>query len=253
MIEQKLRTYSSLETALGKLVLVLAGIYFTVFKKTYKINNMQFSIPFELTNFKFRGLFATNIYEKEERKYLQQFLQSQARVLELGGCLGIISCLTNSLLRDKKKHVVLEANINLITHINKNRQKNNCSFQVENCIISKKEDNDFYISDIIVVSSNKKKTNNKTTVKGVTIEYLEKKYDIQFDTLIMDIEGGEFEVLTENKKALSKFKKLFIEFHPFDNILTAGEVIYCEKILLSLGFSLVVRDGYFQVWEKVAV
>ena len=47
-------------------------------------------------------------------------------VIEFGGCIGVISCLTNKKIKDKKKHIVVEAQPYLIETLKKNRNNNDC-------------------------------------------------------------------------------------------------------------------------------
>jgi len=235
---------------LKKLRMFVGGFYFTHFKKVYKKNNLVIHIPFDLTDYEFRGRFVFNSYEEEEARHLAQHLRPDAGVLELGACLGYVSCLTNQLLNDKTRHVVLEANPNLIPSIERNKMENNAGFHIENVVISKQNTNDFYVHDLIVGGSSKRKTGNKITVTGTDFRKLTKKYGFEFDTLIMDIEGGELDLLRNFKDDIAKFDQIFVELHPFANILTHEEAQECESILSSLGFNLIVGDGNFQIWKK---
>lgn len=233
--------------------LFLAGFYFTYFVKSYKCNGVTIEIPLSLTDFKFRSRFLFNTYEKEEAIYLSKYLSPEAKVIELGGCLGFVSCLTNKILNDKSKHIVLEANPNLVPWIQKNKEINNCMFSIENVVISNEREIPFYIHDLIVGGSLKRKTEKKVNIKGITFDALHEKYNTIFDTLLMDIEGGELELFRNHKNAISNFKTIFFEIHPFSGILTEEEAKECEEILLELDFKLVKRDGYFQIWEKNSV
>jgi len=230
--------------------LFLAGIYFTYFKKVFKKNGLTIHVPFDLTDFKFRGRFVLDTYEEEESRYLLQHLSPDAKVLELGSCLGYVSCLTNQLLKNKTQHVVLEANPQLIPWIEKNKRENNCEFAIENSIVSNQKTNDFYIHDLIVGGSAKRKTAHKIEIKGETFNSLRSRYGIDFDTLVMDIEGGELHLFQNHKEGIAQFDKIFMEVHPFANILTKEEAQECEDILTGLGFEIIVRDGNFQIWEK---
>ncbi|WP_299213011.1 FkbM family methyltransferase [uncultured Aquimarina sp.] len=230
--------------------LILAGFYFTYFIKEYKSHGVSISIPFSLTSFKFRGRFVFNTYETEEAEYLSKYLSPDATVIELGGCLGFVSCLTNKILNDKARHLVLEANPNLIPWIQKNKEENGCFFSIENVVITKEKEIPFYIHDLIVGGSLKRKTGNQVNIPGTTFDSLQKKYALTFDTLIMDIEGGELELFRNHKEEIAKFKMIFFEVHPFAGILTNEEAQECEGILSQLDFRLIKRDGHFQVWEK---
>ncbi|MEM9648196.1 MAG: FkbM family methyltransferase [Bacteroidota bacterium] len=239
-----------IQRRLLKIRLLLGGIYFSLFTKTYKHAGVVLHIPFDLTTFKFRGRFALNLYEAEEARYLKEHLSPKAQVLELGACLGYVSCLVNNILEEKEMQVSLEANPNLISWIEKNRDANKCQFKVEHSIVSKQKSNTFYIHRLIVGGSTKRETPKQTEVKGLTIEELEQKHNIKFDTLVMDIEGGELSLLRNFKERIAQFKQIFFEIHPFAGILTQEEAQECEDILLELGFTLLVRDGHFQIWEK---
>ncbi|MEM9142915.1 MAG: FkbM family methyltransferase [Bacteroidota bacterium] len=230
--------------------LTLAGIYFTYFLKTFKRAGITIHVPMDLTTYKFRGRFVLGTYEKEEARYLKEFLDPEAQVLELGSCLGYVSCLTNSLLHHKSNHVVLEANPKLIPCIKKNREINQCGFFVENSMISNQKENDFYLHDLIVGGSAKRKTLDKIKVPGISFKELRRKYNMDFDTLIMDIEGGELGLLRDNKEDISRFRQVFMEVHPFADILTPKEAQECTDILTSLGFQRTLSDGHFQIWSK---
>lgn len=52
------------------------------------------------------------------------------------------------------------------------------------------------------------------------------------------------------KNDIAKFGQIFIELHPFANILTEEEAQECEVILSSLDFEIIARDGNFQIWKK---
>lgn len=241
---------NKIQRRIQKIRLLFGGIYFSLFTKTYKNAGVVLHIPFDLTDFKFRGRFALDLYEEEEAKYLTKYLSPNAKVLELGSCLGYVSCLVNNILAQKDQHVALEANPNLIPWIEKNREANDCQFHLENSIVSTNESNTFYIHKLIVGGSTKRETPVKTEIKGLTISKLKEKYDIDFDTLVMDIEGGELSLLRNFKEEISWFKHIFFEIHPFAGILTQEEAQECEEILKEIGFNLKIRDGHYQIWEK---
>lgn len=228
----------------------LGGLYFSYFIKTFRKNGLVIHVPYDMTDHRFRGRFVFNAYEKEEAKYLTTHLDSNATILELGSCLGYISCLTNRLIVNKENHVVLEANPNLIPWIEKNRKENDCSFSIENRIISKDRTSRFFIHDLIVGGSTKRATGKQVEIAGVSIEELQKKHKLKFDTLIMDIEGGELEFFKNFQDTLKIFKAIFFEIHPFAGILTNEEALECEEILLSLGFAKILSDNNFQVWKR---
>lgn len=232
------------------LKLLLAGWYFTLFEKTYKVDGLDLVVPFDMTDIRFRGYFPIDFYEKQERLYLKRYLPKDATVLELGACLGIISCITNRLLEHPDRHVVVEANPALIPVIQTNQSRNQCQFKIEHCMISERKTNEFFIGQSILMSSNRRQTTRKVVVEGRTIAELEQKHGLRFDALFMDIEGGELAVLRENKAKLPDFRVVFLETHPHPEILSPEELAECAQIFAEAGFAKVVDDQNFWVMER---
>lgn len=230
--------------------LYLAGTYFTLFEKTYKVDGLDLVVPFDKTDIKLRGQFPIDFYEKQERRYLKQFLPKNATVLELGACLGIVSCLTNRLLDHPERHVVVEANPNLIPVIEENKRRNNCKFHIEHCMVSGRPVNEFFIGKTILMGSNRRKSATRISVAGKSVAALEKEYEMKFDALIMDIEGGELDFLRENAEKLKELNVIFMEVHPHKDILSNDEVAECRTILERSGLEKAVDENNFWVYKK---
>jgi FkbM family methyltransferase len=240
-----------LKQAILRPTLYAAGLYFTYVQRRYRVGKLSFEVPSSLTDVSFRGWFTLGRYEREERRYLAKYLQPDASVLELGACLGVVSGLTNSLLEDPTRHVVVEANPAMIPWIKQNRATNESRYQIEQGMISEQAENTFFIDDVIVLGSTKRQEGRPVNVPGLSIAGLEQKHGFAFDTLVMDIEGGELDFFTANQAKLSQFRQIFMEVHPFGGMLTREEVQRCEDILRAAGLGLSLRDGNFQIWEKV--
>ena len=228
----------------------LAGVYFTLMGNRYKTEGVELLIPAEITDIKFRGQFPINFYERQERHYLKQYLNPEATVLELGACLGVVSCVTNKLLTHPERHVVVEANPNLIQYIERNREHNGSGFHIEHCMVSDQKSNSFFIGRTILMSSNRRASSTKIEVPGKSIKALEQSYDLQFDTLVMDIEGGELQFLRENKTWLEQLHTVFMEVHPHKEILSKEEVAECREILEETGLKLILDDANFWILKR---
>ena len=197
----------------------------------------------------FRGRYFWRTYEGEEIKHLSKFFPHDGTVLELGGCLGVVSCLANSMLSNPQNQVVVEANPRLISYLTINRDRNGCKFSIENRIVSRKKKEIFYFHDLIVGGNQLNKSAKKVVLPTTSIESLEKKYHLKFNVLILDIEGGELQFLKQFNKQLKEFKVLYVEFHPFANLLTKSEVSECWRILKGIGFKRAFRDVDFEIWK----
>src|SRR5262245_43618744 len=88
----------------------LLGLIFDLKGGHFRADGCTFRIPRDVTRLSYRACFLTDAYEREERELVRQWVRPEDRVIELGACLGIVSCVTNRLLADKSKHVVVEAN-----------------------------------------------------------------------------------------------------------------------------------------------
>lgn len=229
---------------------LVGGIIFDLLCRDYHLGKLTFTIPFELTNKTFRGRYFWKTYEQREAEYIEKFLDPSATILELGGCIGVISCLANSKLADRRKHVVIEANPLLIPYLTINRNRNECLYSIVNTIITTGKRTKFYIHNLIVGGSQLRKTDRSIFLPSTTIRKLEKKHKLSFDTLVMDIEGAEKKFIEEFQNDLKNFKTLFIEFHPFMEMLTKKDINDCEKILTKIGFKRRVKDEIYQIWVK---
>ena len=220
------------------------------FQKNIKMYEMIFIFP-EMS-FKRLGNYFFN-YEKYEIYLITKYLNTNATILELGGCIGVVSNKVNSLIINKKNHVVLEPNINICNFLLQNKKLNNSNFEVENTIISNKETVDFFVYEDILWSSvyiRENKLNKKVTINTTNVENLKNKYNLIFDTLIMDIEGGELDLLTDNA-FINNFKSIFIEFHL--DIYGITGYIKCESFLLANKFKLIEKIGNIEYWTKCKV
>lgn len=169
-------------------------------------------------------------------------------MLELGACIGVLSCITNSRLKDPSQHVIVEANSELIPYLELNRNQNNCRFSIENCLVSRTMDGTFYLHDMIVSSSAERKTGREIRVPVRTVEEISQQSGIQFDTLIMDIEGGELAFLSENQEFVRSLKLAIIEFHDF--MIGEEKIAECRKLLSQAGLVKADVQGSVEVWIR---
>ena len=101
-----------------------------------------------------------------------------------------------------------------------------------------------------IMTANRKDSGigKRIRVEAETLEALEDRHGIRFDTLILDIEGGEFDLFTENAARLAEMKLVILELHR--GILSAHQVEMCTSILERAGLKRVdVRDET-EVWAR---
>src|SRR5215472_1778338 len=126
----------------------LAGLAFDLFKGEYSIDGMRFHVPRELTPIVMRGRFMARTYEEAERQLVMRHLPADVTLLELGGCIGVVSCTINRLLADSRRHVVLEAHPALPALLVRNRDANGCNFTVRHAALSRQREMRFSLVDL---------------------------------------------------------------------------------------------------------
>jgi FkbM family methyltransferase len=155
-------------------------------------------------------------YERAEREILKAYLNRSLPVVELGGSIGVVSCVTNRLLRDPRKHVVVEANPDLIGVMTENRERNGCMFSVVNRALAYDNDSTtFYVdSHDFLASSVQVKTQWAVEVPVISLERILEEHGFHTCSLVCDIEGGEIELVRREQQALQQHVVMIIvEIH----------------------------------------
>jgi FkbM family methyltransferase len=238
----------ALGTFRGHVIYPLQGLWFDYIVRRYRVNGCEFEIPRALTSIGYRACFLTDNYEPEERELVRKFIHADDAVLECGACLGIVSCVTNKLLRDNRRHVVAEANPLCIPAIHRNRDLNQCGFLVENCALSNQPDVTFYLHPVYIVGgSAQRETNRPVRVPGKTLKELEARYG-PFTALIMDIEGSELEALEAADALLKNYRAVIIELHEW--AIGPEKIERCRELLRRAGLRFKERAGITEAWER---
>ncbi|HSU56468.1 MAG TPA: hypothetical protein VLT36_20585, partial [Candidatus Dormibacteraeota bacterium] len=127
------------------------GIVFDMKGSRFQADGCIFTIPKDVTTRSYRSCFLSNTYERHERELIRRWVRPEDQVLELGACLGIVSCVTNKLLTDKSRHVVVEANPFCIPTLYRNRALNQAGFLVEHCAVGTPPETTFYLHPVYIV------------------------------------------------------------------------------------------------------
>src|SRR5689334_24218000 len=95
-----------------------------------EIDGCKFSLDSSAITTRSKSKFMFGQYEKPEREAVGRFLNPSLPVVEFGGSIGVVSCLTNRKLENPEAHVVVEANPALVPLLIRNRDLNGCKFVV---------------------------------------------------------------------------------------------------------------------------
>ena len=226
----------------------LSGLIFDLFVRQYRADGKKFSVPVALMKRAHRARFLHDTHEREERNMVKQWLPKNSTVLELGACLGVVSCVINRCLSNPRLQVAIEPNLQLLEVLKANRDMNSCGFAIENCLVSRASDGSFYLNDAIVMSSADQKGAKEIKVPVQTVEQLQMRHAMIFDAVFMDIQGGELGFMKENSELLARCHCVILEFHP--HIIGEGSCEECRELLRSAGLGLKEKCGLVEAWLR---
>ena len=164
-----------------------------------------------------RDLILSGYYEHEERSAIRSYLPPELPVIELGASQGVLSCVTNRLLRDRSRHIVVEANPSLLPLLARNRDRNRCRFEIVHAVAGVATGTvDFFCDTNPLKSSLFVSSAKPCPVPVMTLGELLHARGFRDCTLICDIEGAEIGLIEGSIQLLKDhFQVLIVEFHPF--------------------------------------
>jgi FkbM family methyltransferase len=191
--------------------------------------------------------------EYPEQLMSMMYIEPDDIVLELGGNIGRNSLIISSLLNNSEQLLVFETNTDDINKLNENKNLNNFNFLTENCAISKvqlfqKIWDTKPIEEIIDIE-------NWVSIKTMTWQEVQNKYNKKFDVLVADCEGALYYILKDEPLFLETFKTIIIEndFHDFN------QKIFVDNEFIKFNFKKVYNKGegwgpcthfFYEVWKK---
>ena len=129
------------------------------------------------------------IYLKNQNKIQQTNIFQRHVVLELGARYGSVSCIINSKLNNKNNQVVVEPDNRVWNALEKNRDNNNCAFNIVKGFISNKKldliNLDCYYGGYGATFI----LNDNTKIPSYTLNEIKEKYKLNFNVLVADCEG----------------------------------------------------------------
>ena len=128
--------------------------------------------------------------------------------------------------------------------LERNKALNFAKFKILNAAVSNFK-NLYYVKSNNFLGGYVTKNNEKgEKLNGYNFEDISKKFKINFDFLIMDIEGGEIEIF-ENQN-LSNFKGIIFENHFLNNPIENSKLY---QNLKEKGFSKIEQKGKVEYWK----
>jgi FkbM family methyltransferase len=226
----------------------IQGLFFDLSGGKFNMDGCAFIVPKEQTSLAYRSSFLSGKYEVEDLEVVRAFIKPDDRVLELGACMGIVSCITNKILTDKTRHVVIEANPFCLPSLHRNRDLNQCGFLIEHCAVSQQHEVTFHVNPRVIVSSSlQNKTDLPVRVPARSLTELDARYG-PFSALIVDIEGAELETFESSHDVLRRVRLVIVELH--DWALGEEGINRCQKILADAGLQFQKRVQSVEAWQR---
>jgi FkbM family methyltransferase len=222
---------------------------------TIEIDGCIFSLDSPAITTESKSKFMFNQYERPEREAVRRFLDPALPVVEFGGSIGVISCLTNRRLVAPERHVVVEANAALVPLLLRNRDRNQCRFTVLPRMVAYGSARaPFYADSTNFVIGSAIPTEARGAVDTAEVQTIDLRSILdqhQFErcTLICDIEGGESDLVKYESDVLRKRVTTFIlEVHEWaigkDRV---GELL---KEIGNLGFEGVFSESDTYTFQR---
>jgi FkbM family methyltransferase len=194
----------------------------------------------------------TGGYEKPEREAVLHYLQPHWSVIELGACIGVVSCITNKLLENPANHLVLEVNPLVLPFLESNRDANGCAFQIMDKALAYDSDTvtfeplpDFWGNSLYHAGGQP-----AVTVQTTTLANLLRGRNFENFALICDIEGQEFELISREPETIRKAELIVLEIHP--HIIGKEKVEFLLSTLKELGFGILSQSSNVITFRKSA-
>jgi FkbM family methyltransferase len=186
-------------------------------------------------------------YEHSERAAARAFLDPASPVIELGACLGVVSCIVNRMLKNPDRHVAVEANPRMVERLRRNGQRNGSRFAIVDRAIAY-DDGPFHVSDN-VLASGMKANGSPIAVAKINIREIAERPGFAEFTLICDVEGTEVEIVEQEGELLSQRCRLFmLETH--ESEIGEAPIQGMRARLEALGFCLARRIGHTSVYNR---
>jgi FkbM family methyltransferase len=192
--------------------------------------------------------------ELPEQKMAVRYLTGDEKVLEIGGNIGRNSLIIASILKNSQNLVTLESDINIANQLTENRGLNKLNFHIESSALSKRkliqQGWDTVPSDTLY--------DGYTWVNTISLVELKSKYNIVFDTLVLDCEGAFYYILMDMPEILDNINLIIMENDYWD----ISKKIYIDQILKEYNFYVDYAEpggwgpcanNFFEVWKRTVV
>ena len=212
--------------------------------------NVDYNTKLSLIHSKLKIKYGSFHEEYPEQLMAVRYLKGNEKVLEIGGNIGRNSLIIASIV-DNNNFVTLESDTDISKQLIENRDLNNFSFIVENSALSKRK----LIQKRWDTKPSEVLEDGYKEVNTIDYEQLLEKYNIKFDTLVLDCEGAFYYILMDMPEILNDIKLIIMEndYHNIEHKNYIDDVIiknaFYNDYRESGGWG-VCSDKFFEVWKR---
>ena len=191
--------------------------------------------------------------ELPEQELASRYLTGNEKVLEIGSNIGRNSLIIGYILNQNNNNnfVTMESDTNTVNQLTENRDINNLNFHIENSALSKRK----LIQKGWDTIPSETVLNGYKLVNTISVEELNIKYNIVFDTLVLDCEGAFYYILMDMPEILNNINLILME-NDYHNI---QHYEYVNNKLTENNFKIdysqcggwgPCQNNFFEVWKK---
>ena len=215
----------------------LVGQFVEVCGNKWKLDGLTYSFDTPAISRTVKSRFVWGTYEDKERRLVEQHVPADLPVIEGGGSIGVISNVINRKLSHPENHIVIEANPDLLPVLEANRTLNDAKYEIVHAALDPNgPEVTFYLHKLSVGGSVQRATGSAVTVPAVTVGGLIKEKGWDKVSLVIDIEGGELDLIEKEQEVLKNHVAVFIvEVHHM--ISDAQDIKKAIQTIERLGFT----------------
>lgn len=202
--------------------------------KLVKVRGIKIPIIKERLSAPMLELLYMGDYEKQELKLVKHLLDKNDIVMELGTGLGLLSSYCAKTIGSQRVFTY-EANPALESYIRQTYQLNKVAPNLTICLLGEGVgEQTFYVNESLFSSSTVQRNANEKPIKVPVKSFNEEVHKIDPTFLILDIEGGEYDLL--QFADFHTIKKIVIEVHP--HVIGKEKVDFVMSKFTNAGFSV---------------
>lgn len=189
--------------------------------------------------------------EIPEQKMAVRYLTGNEKVLEIGANIGRNSLVIASILNDQSNFVTLESHPDIAKQLTENRDLNSYYFHIEDSALSNRK----LMQKEWQTKHSDALEDGYTWVNTITLDTLKSKYNIVFDTLVLDCEGSFYYILMDMPEILNNINLIIMENDYWD----ISHKNYIDEILVKNSFYRDYKESggwgpcyenFFEVWKR---